>query len=191
VAVAPIQIRTAWFDQNIVRIILVMSICRAAHFPIAMWQRYACEKQTKLRKAILIGNRDGSALAYLLGALTLLAWLLLDTWTQRNALVRHLGFSRTAFQSDTYRLLAFTALGGGIGAALGACARAASLETHGTVPRAKSPATEKFRQARGDCLRLLAGRSHPILGDSGPGMQRRPSPATRVAEKKTRRLDLS
>jgi hypothetical protein len=57
-------------------------------------------------------------LVYLLLGLTFLAWLLLDTWTSHNWLLLHIGYNGTQLSPPTFRILAFTILGGALGGVL-------------------------------------------------------------------------
>jgi hypothetical protein len=53
---------------------------------------------------------------YLIGALAFLLWLLFDTWSGRNQLLYRFGYGREIFARESFRLLAFVAIAGALGA---------------------------------------------------------------------------
>lgn len=55
-------------------------------------------------------------MVYLLVVLLLVAWLLFDTWVGRHTIARALNYNLTRMDSPMYRLLAYSVLGGAIGA---------------------------------------------------------------------------
>lgn len=57
----------------------------------------------------------GISAVYLLAALGFLLWLLFDTWSRRNLLLSGMGYDQQSLDSGTFRLLAFTAIAGGLG----------------------------------------------------------------------------
>jgi hypothetical protein len=54
--------------------------------------------------------------SYLIGALAFLLWLLLDTWSGRNQLLYRLGYAKDLFDRESFRLMAFVAIAGALGA---------------------------------------------------------------------------
>ena len=55
-------------------------------------------------------------MVYLLVVLLLVAWLLFDTWVGRHSIARALNYNLTRMDTPMYRLLAYSVLGGAIGA---------------------------------------------------------------------------
>ena len=60
----------------------------------------------------------GISAVYLLAALAFLLWMLFDTWSRRNLLLHGIGYDQQVLDSGTFRLLAFTAIAGGLGGAV-------------------------------------------------------------------------
>jgi len=53
---------------------------------------------------------------YLIVTLAFLLWLLLDTWSGRNQLLHHFGYGKDILDRESFRLLAFVAIAGALGA---------------------------------------------------------------------------
>lgn len=53
---------------------------------------------------------------YLIGVLAFLLWLLFDTWSGRNQLPRQFGYGQDILDRESFRLLAFVAIAGALGA---------------------------------------------------------------------------
>jgi hypothetical protein len=53
---------------------------------------------------------------YLIGALAFLLWLLFDTWSGRNQLLYRFGYGKDLFDRESFRLMAFVAIAGALGA---------------------------------------------------------------------------
>jgi hypothetical protein len=58
----------------------------------------------------------GISAVYLICALVFLLWLLLDTWAGQNQILVRWGYPKALLASDTFRLMAFVAIGGALGA---------------------------------------------------------------------------
>jgi hypothetical protein len=54
--------------------------------------------------------------SYLISALAFLLWLLLDTWSGRNQLLSHFGYTKDLFDHESFRLMAYVAIAGALGA---------------------------------------------------------------------------
>ena len=54
--------------------------------------------------------------SYLICALVVLLWMLFDTWSGRNQLLDKLGYSKNLLTLETFRLMAYVAIGGALGA---------------------------------------------------------------------------
>jgi hypothetical protein len=55
---------------------------------------------------------------YLIAALLFLLWLLFDTWSGRDVLLVRMGYDKAVLAAGSFRLLAYVAIGGGIGGAV-------------------------------------------------------------------------
>jgi hypothetical protein len=53
---------------------------------------------------------------YLIAALAFLLWLLFDTWSGRNQLLYRFGYGKDLFARESFRLMAFVAIAGALGA---------------------------------------------------------------------------
>lgn len=99
------------------------AVVRAAGVMLAASPRTAADEQTgqvyvlrpEDRRATFVASLSGM---YLLVALGFFIWMLFDTWTGRDLIVTQMGYSKDVLTHGSYRLLAFTALAGGLGGIL-------------------------------------------------------------------------
>lgn len=84
---------------------------------------YAVDEQTGKSFAVRPEAKQDTLAArvsavYLLGVIVLFSWLLFDTWIRAFTIPSLLGYDTARLDSPLFRLLAYAALGGGLGGAL-------------------------------------------------------------------------
>jgi hypothetical protein len=94
----------------------------AAAEPKRKRAKYVVDEQTGISFKVVKESRLSATVAalsaaYLSAAMLFLLWLLLDTWTGRNLILGALGYGK-ALGTPTFRLMAFVAIGGALGAAV-------------------------------------------------------------------------